>query len=198
MPQWSLLCTHKLTDWLYFSEDKVMFMCPLFAEWQKISVPSKHLTKWPLLAWVQCWKKALLSHLHVSFHQTNLNIRGSSDLLNKPQMHSLSKFGMLAPPGKVHHCSKISQSVHNDSCWSPNALKKTLCRAINLNDLAFLDCPIIWCFWGLLAHFNFATQVLFKWFLYSTGLVAMNKWRALLFTQGVHSTVDGWQHSQLK
>ncbi len=101
------------------------------------------------------------------------------DLLDESLLRSWSNFGRLATPGKVHHCSKFSPFVDNGSdrgSLESQSLRNgfiTLSRLIHVNYL-FLMCSWMYLDRGMmccsLSMFHFVRQVLFKWFLDSTGL----------------------------
>ncbi len=100
------------------------------------------------------------------------------DLLDKSLLLSWSNFGRPATPEKVHHCSKFSPFVDNGSDRGSLESQShrngviTLSRLIHVNYFVShmfisLDRGMLCCSLSMLL---FVRQVLFKWFLNSTGL----------------------------
>ncbi len=104
------------------------------------------------------------------------------DLLDESSFRSWSNFGRPATPGMVHHCYKFSPFVDNGSdrgSLESQSFRNgfiTLSRLIQ-STILFLICSWISLDRGMvccsLSMLHFVRQVLFKWFLDSTGLAVI-------------------------
>ncbi len=106
------------------------------------------------------------------------------DLLDESSLRSWNNFGRPASPGKVHHCSPSFLHLWIIALifwywiivrWSPKALEMafiTLSKLIHVNYCSWisLDCSMMCCSLSML---HFLRQVMFKWFLNSTGLAVI-------------------------
>ncbi len=114
-------------------------------------------------------------------------VLGSFMTSDESSLRSWSNFGRPATPGKVHHCYKFSPFVDNGSdrgSLQSQSLRLYIPFQTDTCQLFCLFCFVstIICSWisldcGMrccsLSMLHFVRQVLFKWFLDSTGLAVI-------------------------
>ncbi len=98
------------------------------------------------------------------------------DLLDESSLRSWINFGRPATSGKVHHCSKFSPFVDNGSDRG-SLESQSLRKSRYMSTILFLICSWMSLDRGMmccsLSMLHFVRQVLFKWFLDSTGLAVI-------------------------